>query len=130
MNSRKFKSAAIDIRERFEDIIGVTLYEGRPIERITFWVSAQSKNYIQTKPIHESMRNIRGSKAESLKQKYNLPTGGGFYSIDCIENYELIRELSSFGADLIVLSPQHIADKVCDIAQRIVDTYKSISMRT
>ena len=40
--------------------------------------------------------------------------GGAFFSIDCIENYELIRELSSFGKDLLVLSPADIQQKVYD----------------
>ena len=36
---------------------------------------------------------------------------GRFFSIECIENYELIRELTAFGADLLVLSPDDIRQK-------------------
>ena len=49
-----------------------------------------------------------------LRQQYPKLEGGAFFSIDCIENYELIRELSSFGKDLLVLSPADIQQKVRD----------------
>ena len=38
--------------------------------------------------------------------------GGAFFSIECIENYELIRDLTSFGADLVVLFPSEIRFKI------------------
>jgi hypothetical protein len=47
--------------------------------------------------------------------------GGAFFSIECIENYELIRELTSFGKDLIVLSPTNIQQKVKDYVQWMAD---------
>ena len=101
-----------DLNERFEDIIGVTLYEERPVQTIVFWVSDYSKDYVATKPLHESQRNIRNEREDELRQQYPMLEGGRFFSIECIENYELIRELTSFGKDLIVLSPDHIRQKV------------------
>ncbi len=50
---------------------------------------------------------------------------GRFFSIECIENYELIRELTAFGADLLVLSPDDIRQKAIDRVaehQRAYDT--------
>ena len=95
-----------------EDIIGVTLYEDRPVQTIVFWASDYSKDYIATKPLHESQRKIRNEREDELRQQYPMLEGGRFFSIDCIENYELIRELTSFGKDLIVLSPDRIRQKV------------------
>jgi predicted DNA-binding transcriptional regulator YafY len=124
----KYKPALEDFTERFEDIIGVTFYENKPIERITFWVSAASKDYIATKPIHGSMRILKGDTAKKLQYEYpKLPEDGMFCTIDCMENYELIRELTMYGANLIVLSPSHIAEKVVGIAQDMVDAYKNIN---
>jgi predicted DNA-binding transcriptional regulator YafY len=124
----KYKPALEDFTERFEDIIGVTFYENKPIERITFWVSAASKDYITTKPIHGSMRILKGDTAKKLQNEYpKLPEDGMFCTIDCMENYELIRELTMYGANLIVLSPSHIAEKVVGIAQDMVDAYKNIN---
>ncbi len=107
-----------DLNERFEDIVGVTLNEDKDLQTIVFWVSNHSKDYVATKPIHESQRNIRGEREKVLREKYPTLCEGRFFSIDCIENYELIRELTSFGKDLIVLSPQNIVEQV---QQRIIE---------
>lgn len=112
--SRSYKEYDGDLKERFEDIIGVTLIDGNPLQTILFWVSDYSKDYVATKPLHESQRPYRGESEIELRQQYPMLEGGAFFSIDCIENYELIRELTSFGADLVVLSPNEIQEKVMD----------------
>ena len=57
---------------------------------------------------------IKGEREMELRRQYPKLEGGVFFSIDCIENYELIRELSSFGKDLLVLSPADIQQKERD----------------
>ena len=123
---RKYVPYDGDLNERFEDIIGVTLYEDRPVQTIVFWVSDYSKDYVATKPLHESQRNIRNEKEEELRGQYPMLLGGRFFSIDCIENYELIRELTSFGADLVVLSPGSIQEKVKERIVEMNKKYKGI----
>lgn len=115
-----------DLNERFEDIIGVTLYDDRLLQTIFFWVSDHSKDYVLTKPLHESQRNIRGEREEELRRQYPMLAGGRFFSIECIENYELIRELSSFGADLLVLSPDDIRQKVYDRVAGHLQAYREL----
>lgn len=110
-----------DLFERFEDIIGVTLLEDSPIYTIYFWVSDFSKDYVATKPLHESQRNVSGAKESELRNLYPTLQEGQIFRIDCRHNYELIRELSSFGRDLIVLEPSEIQDKVYE---RISSMYK------
>lgn len=111
-----------DLKERFEEIIGVSLYEDRPVKKIFFWVSDASKGFVITKPLHESQTFYHDEKDNELRQKYPMLKGGAFFSIDCIENYELIRELTSFGKDLIVLSPDCIRKKVFDY---VTEQYKA-----
>ena len=111
-----------DLNERFEDIIGVTLYDDRPLQTILFWVSDVSKDFVKTKPLHESQRHYKGEKEETLRQQYPMLEGGYFFSIDCVENYELIRELTSFGKDLMVLSPDEIRSRVI---QRVNEMYQA-----
>lgn len=122
-SGKKYKEPSDDFTERYEDIIGITFYENKPLERILFWASEQSKNYIDTKPLHGSQRHISGENRETLRCKYPQLANGDFYTIDCIENYELIRELTTFGANLIVLSPEHIAQKVFNFANDMVNRY-------
>lgn len=101
-----------DINELFEDIIGVTNYTDKGVLNILFWVSDDSKEYVISKPLHDSQRYYRGDADKVYRKQYPMLHGGSFFSIDCKENYELIRELTSYGENLVVLSPQNIIGKV------------------
>lgn len=109
----KYVDCKVDLEERFDDIIGVTLNEDKPLETILFWVSDKEAPYVQTKPIHSSQTEIKGEE-ETLRTEYPTLHDGCFFKIKCIYNYELIRELSSFSSELLVLSPKHIQDEVVD----------------
>lgn len=108
----KYLSAPGNLRDRYEEIIGVTYIEESPLHKIIFWASDDSKDYITTKPLHESQKTIRGEGEDNLRKDYSHLKRGKFYSIECRQNYELIRELTSFGADLVVLSPSAIVKEV------------------
>ena len=123
---KKYVPCLEDLSERFEDIVGVTLYEDRPIEHIVFWASDASKDYIMTKPIHESQTSIKGETENNLHEKHPQFEGGAFFSIDCIPNYELIRELCSFGKDLIVLEPSSIQNQVFNRISMMVEDYLKV----
>lgn len=62
LSSHGFIEYTGDLNERFEDIIGVTFLDDSPIYQIIFWASDNAKNYIKTKPIHESQRIKKGEK--------------------------------------------------------------------
>lgn len=123
---RKYEDCTEDLAERFEDIVGVTLYEDQPVEHIIFWVSDYSKDYIITKPIHESQKSLRNNAIDTLLKKYPNIGSGGIFSIDCIPNYELIRELCSFGKELIVLEPSSIKDEIFKRISLMVEEYSCV----
>ena len=100
---KKYEKCPEDIADCFEDIVGVTFYEDRPVEHILCWVSDASKGYVDTKPIHGSYTPLKGEKDQQLRAEYPQLQGGLFFTLDCINNYELIRELCSYGKELIVL---------------------------
>lgn len=112
-----------DLSERFEDIIGVSYYEGADVYKIIFWVSDKSAPYVETKPLHGSQIIIRGEREETIRSQYNVPLGGAIFSIECIENYELIRELCSFGGELKVLAPEPIVDSVKKRVKSLYEVY-------
>lgn len=114
---KKYVGCPENLTQRFEDIVGVTLYEDRPVEHILCWVSDASMNYITTKPIHESQVQIRGEKNLLLRSEYPQLQGGMFFTLDCINNFELIRELCSYGKELIVLRSDGIV--VEDVRKRV-----------
>ena len=121
---KKYLECPDDIYERFEDIVGVTLYEERKCEHILCWASDLSKGYVDTKPMHESYTPYKGDKEIELHNQYPQFDGGLFFSIDCIPNFELIRELCSFGGNLIVLSPDSIRNEIKDRLQKHLEQYR------
>lgn len=122
----KYIPCEIDLFERFADIIGVTLYNDRNIEHIVFWVSDHSKNYIITKPIHESQKQLKSEIANKIYEKHPSLEGGTIFSIDCIPNYELIRVLCSFGKELIVLAPTTIQNEIFERIKAMYELYFSL----
>lgn len=119
-----------DLEEYFDDIIGVTNYADEPVLHIVFWVNDNSKDYVKTKPIHGSQRHYTGDKEQALRQQYPSLQGGAFFSIDCKYNYELIRELCSFGNGLLVLSPESIQEKVHNRISEMMNVYSEIMPKT
>ena len=121
---KKYIECDDDLSSRFEDIVGVTFYEDRPNEHILCWVSDASKSYVDTKPIHGSYTPIKGERAQQLHEEYPKLQGGMFFTLDCINNFELIRELCSYGKDLIVLrSDGTVADEVYKRIQEMNEKY-------
>ena len=112
-----------NIEERYDDIIGVTNFEDKTVENILFWVSDHSKDYVETKPLHDSQKHYHGKREEELRKNHPHFKGGAFFSIDCKENYELLRELTSFGANLIVLEPEGLRKQICDYVTEMKAAY-------
>jgi len=125
--SIKYKDYNGDINEIFEDIIGVTYYyEDTIVHNILFWVSDYSKNYVLTKPLHESQRTLNKKTCDELHEQYPTLQGGQFFRIDCRKNYELIRELCSFGQHLLVLEPSCIQDEIFERIKTINEEYSKL----
>ena len=123
----KYVECPDDILDRFEDIVGVTLYEERECQHIICWASNSVCGYVETKPIHGSQTPISGEKAEQLRVKYPQLEGGAFFYLDCIRNNELIRELCSYGKDFLVLeSDGDIKDEVLKRIEEMRKEYKII----
>lgn len=125
-HSAPYIKPPIDIEERYDEIIGVTYYEDKPLEEIVFWISENSKDYIETKPIHGSQTPIKKEREQALRDKYPIFKDGAFFFIECKKNYELIQVLASFGPDLIVVSPTHIIQEISNRISAMRSFYESI----
>lgn len=123
---KKYMTCPDNLADHFYDIVGVTLYENRDVDHILFWVSDTSKGYVQTKPIHGSQTPQQGGVEQQLRQEYPQLEGGAFFTIDCIRNYELIRELTSYGKDLIVLSDGEVKNDILKRIHDMTDNYSII----
>ncbi|MDE6083501.1 MAG: WYL domain-containing protein [Muribaculaceae bacterium] len=121
-----YLSAPENLDERYEEIIGVTYNEDHPLQKIIFWVSESSKDYVITKPIHGSQKIIRGEMESQLRRDFPRLNDGKFFQIECRENYELVRELISFGQNLLVLYPNSISKVVINQVTELYNAYKEI----
>lgn len=121
-----YLSASENLYERYEEIIGVTYNEDSPLLKIIFWVSENSKDYVITKPIHGSQKIIRGEMESQFHSAYPKLNEGQFFQIECRENYELIRELTSFGSDLLVLHPNSFSKVVINQVTELSNAYKKL----
>ena len=120
--SVKYKEYDGNLNELFEDVIGVSIYEAEPVNQIVFWVSDFSVDYVMTKPLHESQKNLNLEEA-ALRKAYPSLQGGRFFRIDCKRNYELIRELCSYGQELVVLEPTNIRKEIEERIKGMSDRY-------
>ena len=123
---KKYVECPEDLYDRFEDVVGVTVYDREP-GHILFWVSDASKDYVATKAIHGSQTQLKGEAELNLRAKYPNLEGGAFFTIDCIRNYELIRELWSYGKELLVLhSDDNIQDEIFERLCEMKDNYSKV----
>lgn len=127
-SSHIFQPSNINMLEYFEDCLGVTKQNGAMFEEIVLWVKKNRYNYIQTKPIHPSQKELKSTIAKSpyQNQVHNLPDGV-LIQLDLIVNRELIAELQSFGGDIIVLQPSHLQQEIINKINEQTKLYQSIT---
>ena len=108
----KYIQTDIEWIDYFYDVIGVSFPENRKPVTIKLKFSANRINYINTKPIHHSQKP---DKTDS---------SGQTVVIKVIPNPELYQTLLSFGADVEVISPPKIIDKMAEICHKMYQIYK------
>ena len=119
----KYKDYKGDIEERFEDIIGVTVFANKKVENILLWVSDNDFPYLDTKPLHGSQTVVSEDNETKFRKKYSSLKGGRFVKLQCKENYELIVNLVSYLDALVVLEPKALRDKVGDVVGKMSEKY-------
>lgn len=121
-----YKECGEDLEERFEDIVGVTLPRDRVAEDILLWASDREFPYISTKPLHGSQRTAGEEETQRLRERYPMLRGGHFIHLECIENFELRRELSSFGDGLLVIAPERLREELLQGISSMKEKYESL----
>lgn len=95
----------------FNDVIGVTIMDGRQVEDICFRATPLRARYLLTKPVHHSLRVLR--------------EGADFvdFSLRLIPNYELESWLLSFADEVQLLQPQWLVEKLRQRLERAAERY-------
>ena len=115
-----------DLESRFDDIVGVTLFKDKPTEDILLWVNEEGFQYVKTKPMHGSQRDVKGEEDKTMREKYPALQGGRFFRLQCILNYELEQLLMSKMNQLVVLEPATLKDSLINRIKKMDSLYSSI----
>ena len=126
LSSLKYIEPDEELESRFEDIVGVTLHNDKPVEDILLWASDDGFPYIKTKPLHGSQRDIKGNDDKILREKYPALQSGRFFKLKCILNYELEQLLMSKMDQIAVLEPSALSDSLRSRIKKMDSLYSSL----
>ena len=129
MSSLQYIEPDEDLESRFDDIVGVTLpsiEEDNTIKDILLWINEEGHQYVKTKPLHGSQRDVKGEEDKRLREKYPALQGGRFFRLQCILNYELEQLLMSKMDQLVVLEPAVLTDTLKNRIKKLDSLYSSI----
>jgi predicted DNA-binding transcriptional regulator YafY len=105
-----FSPAPEDLKEYFEDFIGITNNDDEEVQNVVIKCSQKEFNYLRTRPLHPTQRTR--SEKEGLIQ------------ISVKPNYELYQWLLFYGDQIEVVEPQKVRDKLKRVIQSMLRTYK------
>ena len=129
-SSKKFEPCNIDWNEYFDDMIGVTRKDGETTQEIIFWASKRECAYLEGKPIHSSQKLLKKSRTAELQKNYSVPEDDGkFFSIKCIVNFELKREMASKFGERIVLEPPSLRKEIINDVNTMLNRYRMITSK-
>lgn len=112
MDDEPYVETPLDLKARFDEIVGVTLLQEEEVEDIYFAVSKKSLPYIQTKYLHGTQIELDGESQTMFRKKYPTLKDWTFFSIECRPNYELYSKFASYGDQLILLEPRRMRDEM------------------
>ncbi|MCB0650824.1 MAG: WYL domain-containing protein [Saprospiraceae bacterium] len=96
----------------FENVIGVTIPNGHPIETIKLKLSSLRAPYVVTKPMHHSQKVLATETSGAVTIELKM-----------ILNRELKAELLSFGPDIEVLSPERLREEMKSLLEQAGKLY-------
>jgi predicted DNA-binding transcriptional regulator YafY len=90
------------VRNYFKDIIGVTNYQDKKVERVTIEVFGNRSKYVSTKKWHPSMKIIRKTSESTV------------FDLLVKLNPELESMILSYGSDIMVKAPKELKDRIIE----------------
>ena len=120
-----YKELEIDLRSRFDEIIGITYRPDVALEEVVFAVAPSAIPYIETKPLHITQMRYPNEEQSKMRDKYPALHDSTCYSIEVRPNYELYSLLASFQGQIIVVEPLSIAKRIKSSLAQIMAYYSA-----
>jgi len=116
----------VDLKARFDEIIGVTLDQSKEVEDIYFAVRKESVDYVRTKWLHTTQIELDSESQAMYKEKYPSLCDHTFFSIECRENEELYARFASYADKAVIVEPSYMRVKLQDKLTKAAESYKNL----
>ncbi len=108
-----YEPTDVDFEHYFDDIIGITNYEDKPVENVEIRVRASELPYVLTKPLHHSQKLLRKED-----------NGDGIISIRVKYNMELKQAILSYGGYMEVIKPLELRREMVEQIDMMRENYE------
>lgn len=102
----------LDFNDYFEDVIGVSVMQGKAIEKVVLCISSQHYPYVKTKPLHGSQKEIEVNDTTAI------------ISIEVIPNFELEKKIFAMSDDVEILKPAWFREKIKNRIENLWERYR------
>ena len=119
----EYQELGVDLKARYDEIVGVTYNPNVDVEEIIFAVAPSAIPFIETKPLHITQIIYPEEEQEKMRLRYPTLKGHTFYSIECRPNYELMGVISSFQGQVVVVEPQALKERIINQIQQHLSSY-------
>lgn len=104
---------AADLRSHFKNVIGVSVNPNQETEKVVLFFNHKHAPYVITKPLHHSQKIV-----ERLQHGVTI-------SLDIQLNFELEKEILSFGDSVKVVEPERLKRIIKEKLDNAVDLYNT-----
>lgn len=126
LDNIQYIDTTVNLKERFDEIIGVTLYADKEVVDIYFAVSPKRTPYVRTKWLHTTQIELDQESSSFFRNKYPSLSEYTFFSIECRENKELYALFASFSNDIILLEPIEMREKLSTLLSQASAAYTKL----
>lgn len=110
----KYKSSNINFDEYYEDIVGVSRDDRKPVEDVIIRITQSRYPYVETKPLHGSQKRVRSMD----------DPGHCVISLHVQINNELEAKILSLGSDAEVLQPMSLRESITQKVMKLANKYQ------
>ena len=107
---RSYEADITEWEDYFYDFLGVTKLQDKPLEEVVLLFTNDIANYIISKPIHPT-------------QKHKIVENGLEVRIQVIPNFELKQLILSFGKNVKIVRPNHLAQLISEELENTLTHY-------
>lgn len=126
VEDEEYIECVVDLKARYDEIVGITLLMENDVEDIYFAVDDMSLDYVRTKWLHTSQIELDEYSQTYFKEKYPTLSDWTFFSIECRENRELYARFASYMDNIVVVEPAPLRERMQKVMNRAFNNYMSL----